>query len=49
VLSDLQIDCLIRILSEIRSALGSAYHESADEAVAFLSHRRKGLAEKDAP
>jgi hypothetical protein len=48
VLSGLQIDCLIRILSEIRSALGSPYYESVDEAVSFLSRRRKQLAEQDA-
>ncbi len=40
-LSCTQIDCLIMVLLEVRSMLGSIYYDSVDEAVSFLSVRRK--------
>ena len=41
ILSCAQIDCLIKVLLEIRSMLGSIYYDSVDEAISYLSNRRK--------
>jgi hypothetical protein len=49
MLSAVQIDCLIRVLTKIRSALGSVYFDSVDEAIDFLSLRKSRIAEQDNP
>lgn len=49
VLSTGQIDCLIRILTEVRVALGSVYFDNVDEAIAYLAQRKIRIAEQAAP
>lgn len=49
VLSSTQLDCLIHLLLLIRSKLGSAHHESVDEAISFLRDRRDRRSESSAP